>query len=224
MRFASACPSRERSAECRPMTDSDRLRARPSMMSSVMPSASSASRGSPPRFRNGRTAIAGRWSSSRGRAGCASATCAAASAAPSAACPFDETEVRGPQPDVADQPIAPAPNGLDEAGCRGIVMQDTAQLADELLDLALLHVGTRPHGLEERLLRHELAAALGQAAQHGEGLGGQGDLLVAPPEALVPQIETQRRDARRDVRDDPLHLSSPPGHYLRDQITTEIPP
>jgi hypothetical protein len=39
MRFASARPS-GRSGECRPITDSDRLRARPSMMSSVMASAS----------------------------------------------------------------------------------------------------------------------------------------------------------------------------------------
>jgi hypothetical protein len=91
-------------------------------------------------------------------------------------------------------------------------VQDAAQLRDELLDLALLHVSAGPDGREERLLRHELAAALDEVAQHAEGLGGQGDLLVAPPEALVPQIEAERRDARRDVRDDPLHVSSPPGH------------
>jgi hypothetical protein len=104
-------------------------------------------------------------------------------------------------------------------------VQDAAQLRDELLDLALLHVRAGPGRFEERLLGDELAGVLDEVTQNREGLGCQGDLLVAPPEALVPEIEAQRRDARRDVRDDPLHVSSPPGHpHLRDQITTEIPP
>ena len=96
--------------------------------------------------------------------------------------------------DLGDESIAQTVDGGDVPGRSGRIAEGLSDLADAHLQHGVADDRCWPHRLQQRLLRDELAGALGEALQHREGLRREADRFRAtPPEAGVGHVETERR-------------------------------
>jgi hypothetical protein len=73
----------------------------------------------------------------------------------------------------------------NEARPPGIIAQDLPQFRNTVRQHAVAHHCLRPHRLEERLFRHQLAGLRDQAPQHLTGFARQRDHTLAPAELRV---------------------------------------
>ena len=77
--------------------------------------------------------------------------------------------------DAGDEPVPASVDGGDEPGRGGPITEDLADLAHAELEDAVAHRGTRPHGLEQGLLGHELAVTIGEAGSARRRPSGRGE-------------------------------------------------
>jgi hypothetical protein len=83
--------------------------------------------------------------------------------------------------------------GLNEARCLGNIAQGLAQLANTDGEHDLARRRLRPEGLQQRCFGQQLSRVFHQIAAEGEGLGPEGERLVAAPQAFVRKVEPQRQ-------------------------------
>ena len=81
-----------------------------------------------------------------------------------------------------DETVAAPMRGLDEPRRLGVVAKRLAQLPDAVLQNGIGDERSRPHGVEQLLLRHELPGVFDQMREHRKSFGPERDLLQAPPE------------------------------------------
>jgi hypothetical protein len=93
-------------------------------------------------------------------------------------------------------------NRLDEARGPRIVAEDTAQLANRLAQGDGRDRDLAPDGIEQLVRLDEHPWALRQIAEHSVGFRPHLDRTLAPPQALVAQIEPKgrERDAPSSIR------------------------
>ena len=94
--------------------------------------------------------------------------------------------------------VAPPRHRLDEPRSRTFVSERRPQLADRHADHVLRHRDVSPDGVEQRLLRDQLAGVLGQMHEDGEGLRPEGHRRARAAELPGAEVEVERGE--RDVR------------------------
>ncbi len=100
-------------------------------------------------------------------------------------------------------------------GALRVVAQRLAQHAHRLGERVIADEGARPHGLHQRLLRHQPPGLLEQAREQRQRARRQRHLLAAAPERLLDEVEAEgaegERGGARGVVDERLAL----GHRRR---------
>ena len=112
--------------------------------------------------------------------------------------------------DGGDEDVTALDEAPDELGTGRVVAERPANLADEHLDVVWMDVGLGPDARQERLPGDDVAGALDEHGEHVEGLVGERNPNLIPPEASAAQVQREGRKI--------FHVSmSRPGHCDRNR-------
>jgi len=90
-----------------------------------------------------------------------------------------------------DEAVAALRDGLDEAGLRGIVAENFAQLEHVGAENLRLDEGLGPQSIEQLVVGDEATWIFNEIAEHGELPGRQRDGNVVAPQTFVRCIEPE---------------------------------
>ena len=102
--------------------------------------------------------------------------------------------------DDADEAIAAPVRRFDEAGGLGVVVQRFAELANGDFEDGIADEGIPPDRGDQVFLGDELSGPPQQVLEDREGLGPELDRTRASPQALVDQVERERRELNTAFR------------------------
>lgn len=91
----------------------------------------------------------------------------------------------------SDKPVASAMKCFNEGRILGLIAQRATELRNVNLQVLLLHIDPRPHGLHQLFLGDQSACMFDEVACDGEGFAGQGNSFTPSPQAFVDGIEPE---------------------------------
>ena len=112
-----------------------------------------------------------------------------------------------------DKAISALGNCLNEPWLPCVVIQNFAQVKHVGAKHLRLHVGFRPEGVQQFVMRDQAAGMVNEVAQHRERFRRQIDLGTLVPEAFIRQIQCKRfellhADQRSSKKPTPILISN----------------